>query len=162
MALRIVMLFALFLFTHGCAPILEESLGLKYVPPVVPDDVPSRFMPEPNSRLERWLDEGKIHLNRKEPYLHAHRVGGEAAIHDSRHPIQRSDDYFNAAPDVLLRSQCVTFQLSNCWRCISSSKSLRQRMLPTIKTGMKNGNNGMPRPSVERINVAIVGCSSAS
>ena len=66
----------------GCQPTTESRLGLVYTPPVVPDDVPSHFKPESDTKLESWLDDGETHLNLKAHYLDSHRCGWEAAIWD--------------------------------------------------------------------------------
>ncbi|EMB17878.1 hypothetical protein RE6C_01393 [Rhodopirellula europaea 6C] len=66
----------------GCQPTTESRLGLVYTPPGVPDDVPSHFKPEPDTKLESWLDDGETHLDLKAHYLDAHRCGWDAAIWD--------------------------------------------------------------------------------
>jgi hypothetical protein len=69
----------------GCQPTTESRLGLAYTPPVVPGDIPSHFKPEPNTKLESWLDDSETHLDLKAHYLDAHRCGWEAAIWDWDH-----------------------------------------------------------------------------
>src|SRR5690606_42151166 len=66
----------------GCKPSTESELGLIYKPPNVPADVPSRFKPEPDTKLEWWLDHGETHLDLKAHYLDAYRCGWEGAIWD--------------------------------------------------------------------------------
>ncbi len=69
----------------GCKPSIESELGLVYAPPAVPEDVPSRFKPEPDTKLESWLEDGETHLDLKAHYLDAHRCGWDAAIWDWEH-----------------------------------------------------------------------------
>ncbi|WP_146460600.1 hypothetical protein [Rubripirellula tenax] len=77
-----IVIFAASLLLVGCKQSLESKLGLSYAAPIVPDDVPSQFKPEPDTKLESWLDDGETHLDLKAHYLDAHRCGWEAAIWD--------------------------------------------------------------------------------
>ena len=66
----------------GCSPSPEEQLGLSYIPPAVPADVPSKYKPKPNTKLESWLRKGETHLNLKEHYILSYRFGWDEAIKD--------------------------------------------------------------------------------
>ncbi|MEK6237914.1 MAG: hypothetical protein N2C14_24650 [Planctomycetales bacterium] len=61
---------------------LEEHWSLTYVVPVVPEDVPERFKPHPQTKLYGWLREGETHLNLKDHYRGSHHYGWRSAILD--------------------------------------------------------------------------------
>ncbi|QEG24839.1 hypothetical protein [Mariniblastus fucicola] len=123
--MRVTLLLAIaVLLLSGCSPSPEERLGLTYTPPVVPENVPAKFKPEPNTKIETWLKDGETHLNLKEHYVSSYRYGWDEAIYDwtskTRFTIESRQDAMMHHADIKSGSDAFWLGYSEARRQIES------------------------------------------